>query len=62
MNILVPYQLVDQSCDINTAGVCSTTSSTAPQVIECYLMKRCCEDVDQDILSLAEADDIRTLQ
>jgi len=33
MNILVPYQLMDQCLDINTAGVCSTTPPTAPQVM-----------------------------
>lgn len=62
MNILVPYQLVAQSLDINTADVCSTTSSTAPQVIGCHLMRRSCEDVYQVKLSLAEVDDVSTLQ
>lgn len=61
MNILVPYQLVDQSLDINTAGVCSTTS-TAPHVIGCHLMRRSCEDVYQVSLSFAEVDDVSTVQ
>lgn len=51
MNILVLYQLVDQSLDINTAGVCSMTSSTAFPVKGCYLM-RSSEDVYQVSLSL----------
>lgn len=62
MSILVPYQLVDQSFDINTAGVCSTTSSTALQVIGCHLMRRSCGDVYQVSLSLAEVADTSTLQ
>lgn len=62
MNIFIPYQLVDQSLDINTAGVCSTTSSTTLQVTGCHLIRRSCEDVYQVSLSLAEVDDVSTLQ
>lgn len=55
MNILILYQPMDQSLDINTAGVCSTTSSTAFPVIGCYLMGSS-EDVYKGSLSLAEVD------
>lgn len=61
MNILVLYQLADQSLDINTAGVCSTTSSTALPVVGCYLM-RSSEDIYQVSLSLTEVDYVSTLQ
>lgn len=62
MNILVLYQLVDQSLDINTAGVCSATSSAAPQVTGRRLMGRSCEDVYQVRVSLIEVADINILQ
>lgn len=61
MNILVLYQLADQSLDINTAGVCSTTSSTALPVVGCYLM-RSSEDIYQVSLILTEVDYVSTLQ
>lgn len=62
MNILVPYQLVDWSLDVNTAGVCSATSSTSLQVIGCHLMRRPYEDVYQVRLSLIEVADMSILQ